>query len=105
MLTIKLTKSAVETEARDYENDMQYGTANIMPLVEAWFNKNRLACADSFFASVSNTLKLWDFGLRFTGVMRTATRVYLFLTYPVLRCREKENKTVSYPEVHLKNQA
>lgn len=75
MLTIELTKFAVETENRDFEGDMQHGTATVMPLVEPWFNTSRNVCADYFFASVCS-LKLWDVRMRFSRVVKTATRMY-----------------------------
>lgn len=76
MLAIELTKSAIETRDRDYEADMQHGTATILRLLDPWLNTNRHVCADSFFASVSTAVKLWDVGLRFTGVIKTATRLF-----------------------------
>ena len=89
MLSVELTKSATETETRDFEHDNQHGTATILRLVEPWFNSDRHVCADSWFASVLTTVKLWDVGMRFTGVVKTATRLY---PLPYLSSLEMQRK-------------
>ena len=44
-----------------------------MPLV----NTDRIVCADSYFASVPASEELWNHGLCFIGVIKTATRKFL----------------------------
>ncbi len=43
-------------------------------LVAQWFPTGRVVCADSYFASVATAQAFFDVGLRFTGVVQTATR-------------------------------
>lgn len=75
-MMIEITKSAVETHRRTYETEIQHGTATIMRLVKPWLHTNRHISADSFFATVSIAIKLRDVGLRLTGAVKTATRLY-----------------------------
>ena len=42
-----------------------------------WANTDRIVCADSYFAAVSAAEELWERGLRFIGVIKTATRKFL----------------------------
>lgn len=76
LLALEITKSAAETATRQFERECQHGTATVLRLLEPWFHTNRHACADSFFASVHTALELWERGFRFTGVVKTATRMY-----------------------------
>jgi len=45
-------------------------------LVAPWAGTRRVVCADSFFASVTTAQQLLAMGLRFIGVVKTATRGY-----------------------------
>ena len=45
-----------------------------MRLVEHWFQRNRFVCANPFFASVHSAERLLANVLRFTGVIKTATK-------------------------------
>ena len=45
-----------------------------MRLEEPWFQSNWVVCADSFFASVHSAERLFANGLKFTGVIKTATK-------------------------------
>ena len=48
-----------------------------MELVRPWANTDRVVVADSFFASVGAAVRLSDqYGLRFIGVVKTATKGY-----------------------------
>ena len=41
-----------------------------------WANTDRIICADSYFASVPAAEELWKHGIRFIGVIKTATRKF-----------------------------
>ena len=45
----------------------------MLRLVEPWFQTNRVVCADSFVASVQAAEALFKKGMKFTGVVKTAT--------------------------------
>jgi len=67
------TEHRQETAAGD--NDGQpHGTAVIKNLVAPWAGTTRVVCADSYFASVATAQQLLGMGLRFIGVVKTATR-------------------------------
>jgi Transposase IS4 len=44
--------------------------------VKAFANTDRVVVADSYFASVGAAIRLKEIGLRFIGVVKTATREY-----------------------------
>ena len=44
-------------------------------LVQPWFNTGRMVCTDSFYASVSTSTELLNNGLKFIGVVKTASRM------------------------------
>ena len=67
------TEHRQETAAGD--NDGQpHGTAVIKNLVAPWAGTTLVVCADSYFASVATAQQLLGMGLRFIGVVKTATR-------------------------------
>lgn len=72
----RITKCVEETKQREYKNEATHGKATILRFVAPWFVSNRNIYADSFFASETTAMKLWDVGLRFTGVVKTATRKF-----------------------------
>ena len=41
-------------------------------LVMPWANTDRIVCADTYFASVPAAEELWNHGIRFIGVIKTA---------------------------------
>ena len=45
-------------------------------LFAPWRNNGRVVCADSYFASVPCAIAMRDMGLRFIGVVKTATNKY-----------------------------
>ena len=52
------------------------GAAVFMELVLLWVNTHRIVCADSYFASVTAAESIYLNGLKFIGVVNTATRKY-----------------------------
>ena len=76
LVRMELTRCAEETQKLQFENDEQHGTATTLRLVEPWFHTLRHVCGDSYFASVRTARALHLRGMRFTGVIKTATRGY-----------------------------
>jgi hypothetical protein len=79
MLRLKLVKGADlvgdDNENHDRnENNLLHGTQVLKYLVSPWFGSHRIVCADSYFASVGAAKELFANGLRFIGVVKTATR-------------------------------
>ena len=64
------------------ENNLLHGTKVFKQVVSSWFGSNRIFCAESYFASVGAAEELFRNGLRFIGVVKTATRGFpkTFLT-------------------------
>jgi hypothetical protein len=77
MMRLKLVKTAEEesTHAKElHDEGLNHGTVTIKSLVEPWTGSDRIVCADSYFASVATALELKRLGLRFIGVVKTATK-------------------------------
>ena len=74
MLCLKLVKS-VEAEARTHPtNDgLNHGTRVILYLICPWARTLWTVVGDSYFASVMTACQLCQVGLRFIGVVKTAT--------------------------------
>ena len=83
MIRILLVKTTIEVAANSIhedDNGRLHGTNVLMDLVSPWAQTDRIVCADSYFASVAAALALKEIGLRFIGVVKTATRRFP-LTY------------------------
>ncbi len=78
MMQLKIVKTAEEegSHTRPDETGLPHGTAVLKGLVLPWSNTNRVVCADSYFASVTTAEELHKIGLRFIGVVKTATRKF-----------------------------
>ena len=80
MLRLKLVKNAeaegVGNGSQEDNSGLIHGCVVLKELVQPWFNSNRTVCADSYFASVSTALELGKLGLRFIGVIKTATKKF-----------------------------
>lgn len=80
MISLKLVKTAsLEEEAngnREEEDGMLHGTKVLLHLVSKWAHSDRMVCADSYFASVGAAQKLREIGLKFIGVVKTATKKF-----------------------------
>jgi hypothetical protein len=78
MLRLKLVKGAdlvgVDDVNNDHENSLLHGTRVLKYLVSPWSGSHRIVCADSYFASFGAAQELFARGLRFIGVVKTATR-------------------------------
>ncbi|KAI2491366.1 Transposase IS4 [Fragilaria crotonensis] len=94
MLRLKLVKGvnlpgSEDEVLGDNEESLLHGTNVLKHVVSPWFGTNRIVCADSYFASVGAAKELYRNGLRFIGVVKTATRGYpkTFLTSVELQNR------------------
>ena len=82
MLRLRLVTTSEESHIRDAvgyeveETRLLHGTQVLKVLVLPWANSDRVVCAESYFASVGAAEELKRIGLRFIGVVKTATRRY-----------------------------
>ena len=78
MIQLKIVKTAEEENASVVTEDdgNNHGTNVLKFLVEAWVRTDRCVCADSYFASVNAVTVLRMMGLRFIGVVKTATKKF-----------------------------
>jgi len=76
ILRMDVVMSAEETRGKAFESETTHGAAVTLRLVEPWFYTHRLVCADSYFSSVETAEILFKHGLRFTGVVKNATKGY-----------------------------
>ena len=78
MLRLKLVRTAQEENAhlRENKDGLLHGTAVLKQLVFPWSFTGRVVCADSYFASVTAARELKRMGLRFIGVVKTATKQF-----------------------------
>jgi len=77
MLCLRLVKTATEVEANSLAEDdgwLLHGTKVLSELVSPWYHTDCVVCADSYFASVPAAEYLLERGLKFIGVVKTATR-------------------------------
>jgi Transposase IS4 len=89
-LQIVTTAEHEETRASEAEAGLKHGTVVLYRLVKPWYGRgDRIVCADSYFASVEAALHLEARGVRFIGVVKTATSTYpmKLLQYKVLPTR------------------
>ena len=92
MLQLLLVKSEEDSHLHKQENNegFQHGTDILKYLVLPWANSERGVCADSYFASVSSAEEMMRIGIRFIGVVKTATKKLLWHLYRVLNSMKAE---------------
>ena len=74
MIRLRIVNSAKnEEEQQDDEDNLPHGTKLLKELVMPWANTDRIFFADSYFAAVPAAEEFWKHGLRFIGVIKTAT--------------------------------
>lgn len=78
MLRLRVVTTAEHQQAVAVEggNSVPHGTSVLKALVAPWAGSKRIVCADSYFASVATATHLLAMGLRFIGVVKTATKSY-----------------------------
>ena len=62
-----------DDDEQNNESSLLHGTQVLKTVVSPWFGSNRIVCADSYIASVGAAKELYRNGLRFIGVVKTAT--------------------------------
>ena len=84
MIRLKMVKTADEEDRQhelasgegNNEQGLLHGATVMKELVLPWLHTDRIVCGDSYFASVPAALMLSRNGMRFIGVVKTATRQY-----------------------------
>ena len=78
MIRLKIVKTAEEENASAVTEDdgNNHGTNVLKFLVEPWERTDRCVCVDSYFTSVNAVTVLRMMGLRFIGVVKTATKKF-----------------------------
>ena len=76
MIRLLLVKSEEDSHLKTQENNdgLLRGTDILKYLVVPWANSERVVCAHSCFASVSSAEEMMRIGIRFIGVVKTATK-------------------------------
>ena len=78
MMRLGIVKSVKnEEEQQDDRDNIPHGAKVLKELVMPWANMDRIVCAYSYFASVPPAEELWNHGLRFIGIIKTATQQFL----------------------------
>jgi hypothetical protein len=79
MLRLKLVKGIDlvgegDNDDAPTDSSLLHGTNVLKHIVSHWFGSNKIVCADSYYASVGAAKELYRNGLRFIGVVKTATK-------------------------------
>ena len=82
-------RNNVDDDDEPGEEEVLHGAHVMAHLVKPWWRSGRVVCADSYFASVPAAKVLHDNGLKFIGVIKTATRQFpmQWLSSQVLQSR------------------
>ena len=82
MLQLNLVKSIQEEfkaelgQESGNSDDLIHGCKVLKELIEPWYHTHRVVCADLYFASVSTAKELMWIGMRFIGVVKTASKQF-----------------------------
>ena len=68
--------SQLEEKRKQHETQLNEGTKVCKELCLPWANSDRVVVADSYFASVQTAQEMKRVGLRFIGVVKTATKKF-----------------------------
>jgi len=88
-LSVVTTAEYRKDDAESDEDDLPHGVAVLKKLVAPWAGTTRVVCADSYFGSVAAARHLLGMGLRFIGVVKTATRGYPVSTLSTLPLEDR----------------
>jgi hypothetical protein len=88
MLRLRVRKSKA-VDSVDLDEEMNHGTGVLRDLVLPWAQTGRVVAADSFFASVEAAQVLFKLGLRFAGVVKTASRRFPMAALNKLQLTER----------------
>jgi Transposase IS4 len=94
MIRLKLVKTAEEerTHTQEGNDGLLHGTIILKFLISPWTFSHRMICADSYFASVGAAKELLRCGLRFIGVVKTATKQYPMNYLSTLELQERGDR-------------
>jgi Transposase IS4 len=99
MMRLKLVKTPESGDASHGQDldGIAHSTAVFTELVGPWAMSNRVVYADSYFASVASAEELQRIGVRFIGVVKTATKKFPMkvLSEMGLECRGNRRGLVS----------
>lgn len=90
MLNFKVVTTAKHRRAADATGDTgqegahPHGMIVAKQMVANWAGMQRIICADSYVASVATAMVLLAMGLRFIGVVKTASRGYPMASLSVI---------------------
>jgi hypothetical protein len=102
MMRLLLVKTMEEqhTHAQPGDGGLLHGTAVLKYLVLPWARTDRIVCADSYFASVGTLKELKRIGLRFIGVVKTATKQFpqAYLSNLEMRVRGERRGVIARDE-------
>eukprot|EP00171_Calliarthron_tuberculosum_P023537 IDg23537t1 len=73
MLRLEVVKSSNDLVQAN-ATVLNYGTEVTRRLISPWMNSNRVVCGDSAFSSVQTAQCLYSVGMRYIGVVKSATR-------------------------------
>ena len=73
---VKQEEDYSDTESDEDSTTLGHGVKVLKELISHWTGSGRLVCADSYFASVQAAETMYREGLKFIGVVKTATRKY-----------------------------
>ena len=79
MISLRVVKTSNEEErnnTREHDDGQLHGTKVLLELVDKWAHSDRVVCADSYFVYVAAAKALKSIGLRFIGVVKTATKEF-----------------------------
>jgi Transposase IS4 len=78
ILHLKLVKTQTKQDEQQAllnpNENLNHGTEVALDLVSPWFCSQQLVCADSYVSSVQTAWKCKEKGLKYIGVVKTATR-------------------------------
>ena len=78
MIRLRIVKYVNNEEEQKYDRDNPpHGKKILKELVMPWANKEKIVCADSYFASVPAAEELCKRGIQFICVIKTETRQFL----------------------------
>ena len=99
MMQIKIVETAEEEgeHTREDQDGMLHGTCVMLNLLAPWHHDGeRVVCGDSYFASVSAVTEMKKVGLRFIGVIKTATKQFPMAYLSSREVIERGNNSALY---------
>ena len=76
MVNLEINEGKEAMKEKRWQRELGAGTATTLRLSEPWHGSGRIVCGDSWFASVKTAIELRRKGLFFTGIVKTAHRMF-----------------------------